>query len=93
MKHEYPSLFDPSKNVEVWFCDEPCCNGKQLHRDDGPAVIYPDGTNEWWKHGKRLTDAEASSLQGELAANAMRKGLSRDVIAPAKATFGPKSRA
>ena len=24
----------------------------QLHRDNGPAVIYKDGTKVWWKHGK-----------------------------------------
>jgi len=91
MKHEYPSLFHPGKNVEVWFCDEPCCNGKEFHRDDGPAVIFPDGTKEWWKHGKRLTDAEAASLQGELAAKATGK-LTRSLVAPEKATFSKKSR-
>ncbi len=24
----------------------------QLHRDDGPAVIFPDGSEEWYKNGK-----------------------------------------
>lgn len=24
----------------------------QLHRDDGPAVIYPNGDQYWWKEGK-----------------------------------------
>ena len=24
----------------------------QLHRTDGPAVIYPDGTQEWWINGQ-----------------------------------------
>ena len=23
----------------------------KLHRTDGPAVILPDGTKEWWIHG------------------------------------------
>ncbi len=23
-----------------------------LHRTDGPAVTWPDGTLEWWQHGK-----------------------------------------
>ena len=91
MKHEYLSLFDPGKNVEVWFCDEPCCKGKELHRDDGPAVIYPDGTKEWWRHGRKLSEAEAANLQGELAANAVRKGPLRDVVAPSKAIFNRKS--
>jgi hypothetical protein len=26
----------------------------QLHREDGPAVIRPDGTREWWVHGKKV---------------------------------------
>ncbi|CAB4196751.1 hypothetical protein UFOVP1290_271 [uncultured Caudovirales phage] len=24
----------------------------ELHREDGPAVEYPDGTKEWWLEGK-----------------------------------------
>ena len=24
-----------------------------LHRDDGPAVEYLDGSKEWWKNGRR----------------------------------------
>lgn len=91
MKREYPSLFHPGKNVEVWVCDEACCEGRGFHRDDGPAVIYPDGTREWWRHGKRLTDAEAAKLNGELVTQAMGK-LSGPVVAPEKAIFSKKSR-
>ena len=25
----------------------------KLHREDGPAVVKPDGTQEWWRNGKR----------------------------------------
>jgi len=25
----------------------------ELHRVDGPAIIYPDGHQEWWINGKR----------------------------------------
>jgi hypothetical protein len=28
----------------------------ELHRDDGPAQIYPNGTICWWQHGKRHRD-------------------------------------
>ena len=28
-------------------------NNGQLHRTDGPAVIYPDGTKEYWINGQR----------------------------------------
>lgn len=24
-----------------------------LHRDEGPAVVHPDGTSEWYRHGNR----------------------------------------
>lgn len=80
VKFTYPSLFDPHRTIEVWFCDEPCCSGKHVHRDDGPAVIYPDGTKEWWQHGKKLTDAEAAALNGELVAKAVRAGLSAPAV-------------
>lgn len=32
-------------------------NGK-LHREDGPAVVRPDGTKEWWVEGHRLQPLE-----------------------------------
>jgi len=91
MKVEYPSLFDPHKTITIWLCDKPCCDGKQLHREDGPAVIFPDGTTEWWRHGKRLTEAEARKINGESVARAVREGRSRAVVGPEKASFPPKS--
>jgi hypothetical protein len=27
----------------------------QLHREDGPAVIWQDGSKEWWLHDNRLS--------------------------------------
>lgn len=24
----------------------------QLHREDGPAIIYVSGTKQWWQHGE-----------------------------------------
>ena len=33
-------------------CIEYKLNGN-FHREDGPAVIWPDGTKEWWINGKR----------------------------------------
>lgn len=26
-----------------------------VHRDDGPAVIFPDGVERWYLHGKEVT--------------------------------------
>jgi hypothetical protein len=32
----------------------------QLHREDGPAVIRPNGVTEWWQHGQlHRTDGPA----------------------------------
>ena len=30
----------------------------ELHREDGPAIEYSDGTKLWFLHGKYLTEAE-----------------------------------
>ena len=91
MKFTYPSLFDPRQTIEVWFCDAPCCSGKELHRVDGPAVIYPDGTKEWWLHGKTVTEAEVWAHNGELVARAFRAGRSGPVVGPERATIRLKA--
>lgn len=31
----------------------------KLHRTNGPAVIRPDGTQEWWVNGKKIAEAPA----------------------------------
>ena len=28
---------------------------RKIHREDGPAVIYPDGEVEWWLNGKEYS--------------------------------------
>lgn len=28
--------------------------GSSLHREDGPAIEYTDGNNEWWINGRRV---------------------------------------
>jgi hypothetical protein len=33
----------------IIFCDD----NSEVHCDNGPAVIHPSGTREWWIHGKR----------------------------------------
>ena len=80
MKCLYPSLFDPGKTVEVWFCDALCCNGREFHRDDGPAVIFPDGKEEWWHHGRRLTEDEVFQLQLALIRAQMLAGTDRPIV-------------
>jgi hypothetical protein len=88
MRFVYPSVFDPQGSIEVWFCDDLCCNGKELHRGGGdPAVIYPDGSREWWLHGKQVTEAEALARNGELVAEAMRNARARPTVGPTQASF------
>lgn len=37
-----------NESTESWHDDE-----GRLHRVDGPAVTYKDGSCSWWLHGKR----------------------------------------
>lgn len=50
----YKDLEDPgyeykeyTLGIKKWYR-----NG-ELHREEGPAVIYDNGKKEWWIHGKR----------------------------------------
>ena len=44
-------------NNTYWYKDT---DMKVLHREDGPAVEYSDGTKEWWVNGKpHRTDGPA----------------------------------
>ncbi len=58
---------DPAYQVLYQLAGEvlPCCLNKaieykdedgQLHRDDGPALIMPDGMRVWYYHGERHRD-------------------------------------
>jgi hypothetical protein len=40
-----------SNGLKEWFLP----NGK-LHREDGPAVEYPDGSKAWFLNGKRYRE-------------------------------------
>ena len=46
MKKEQPKCKISSDGTKRWYL-----NGKR-HREDGPAVEYPNGTKEWRLHGK-----------------------------------------
>jgi hypothetical protein len=40
---------------ETWFSD----NAATIrHRPNGPAVIHPDGTKEFWLYGKKYSEEE-----------------------------------
>ena len=44
-----PKMKVYSDGTKRWFL-----NGK-LHREDGPAIEYPNGSKEWCLHGKDVT--------------------------------------
>ena len=45
-----PVMHTDANGTRRWFVNQ------QLHRLDGPAVIYSDGNQEWWIHNRGLTD-------------------------------------
>ncbi len=38
--------------------------GYQYHRDDGPAIIYSDGSKQWWRKGIQIADPALSEEKG-----------------------------
>ena len=54
---KYYVTVDDTGNVR-WHKDAKCTI---RHRENGPAVEWADGTNEWWQHGQRhRTDGPAT---------------------------------
>jgi hypothetical protein len=35
----------------------------KLHRTDGPAIEYSNGTNEWWYEGEKLTCSSQTEFE------------------------------
>lgn len=46
----------------------------KLHRDDGPARIYPDGTSEWWRDGALHRDTGPARIHPDGASEWWRNG-------------------
>lgn len=44
---------DMNKKFKVWRNEK-----EELHREDGPAVVYPRGTKEWWLNGIKYSKEE-----------------------------------
>jgi hypothetical protein len=40
-------MFEYASGVRMWKLDS------KIHREDGPAIIQPDGHKEWWVNGLR----------------------------------------
>lgn len=58
MSHQ-PVMKEHHNGYRTW-----TLNG-QLHREDGPAVEWADGTRQWWIDGQELTEEEfISRTQG-----------------------------
>jgi len=45
MEYRQDGWYTDSYGIRRHFCMGWC------HREDGPAVIYPDGSREWWLKG------------------------------------------
>ena len=41
-----------SSGTQFWFLND------QIHREDGPAIIYADGSQEWCLNGEGMTEEE-----------------------------------
>ncbi len=35
-----------------WLLEDACPIWERLHREDGPAAVYANGTQEWWANGR-----------------------------------------
>lgn len=57
---EYQVIVYKNGRVE-WYQDD------NLHRTNGPAVEYPDGTKHWYLDNKRLTEQEFNARQNSCA--------------------------
>jgi hypothetical protein len=64
---------DPANQVLYQLAGEtpPCClkddirhedRRGELHRDDGPAIIYADGTQLWYRNGKQHRDGGPAAI-------------------------------
>ena len=67
---------DPAYQVLYQLAGEtpPCCLNKMVewtdkhgkpHRDDGPAVIYPDGSRIWYRHGELHRDDGPAMIRAD----------------------------
>ena len=50
----------PTKQIKnsgtvIWWLGDSLHRHGEIHRTDGPAVIYPNGTKEWWYRGRKFT--------------------------------------
>ena len=45
--------FVTPNGAQEWYLVGTENTSKQLHREDGPAIIYPDGTEVWYRNGQR----------------------------------------
>ena len=55
--YQWCQLVIGEKYKLVWYDGEiHYYNKTKLHREGGPAVIYSDGSKEWFNHGDKVSD-------------------------------------
>ena len=47
-----------------------------LHREDGPAKIWPDGAEEWWVEGRKHRDGDLPAFIEETIKNGSKRSTS-----------------
>jgi hypothetical protein len=64
-EEEFNKIVSPhvdSDGVQTW-----SNNKMQLHRENGPAIIYPNSDMEWWVDGRRHRLAGPAVLKGKIS--------------------------
>ena len=49
-------LIIDSLGTKRWYKDD------KLHRDDGPAIEWPNGSKEWYLNGKQVSESDLSII-------------------------------
>jgi hypothetical protein len=49
------------------------------HKEDGPAVEFPDGTKEWWYHGNKIECSSTEEFTKVIAERATNTGENHEI--------------
>lgn len=55
-REDGPARNDYKEEIKQWYKDG------EKHREGGPAVIYSDGTKEWWLEGDQYTEEDHKEM-------------------------------
>jgi len=55
-ENKYTGSFITGGGIKVWLV-----NGER-HREDGPAILFPDGDEWWYLHGRMINQQQKKQL-------------------------------